>query len=144
MPWTSLRRWAARLKAELFVLWFATRDPDCPPRLRWLTLALLAYALSPIDLIPDFIPVLGWLDDLVLLPLGLAFVLRRLPPAVKARAQARAQACGAAPWMGRAQQLAGAARWGLALLGLALLVLLLGLALLAWLLIRLMPGSAPG
>ncbi len=96
MTLSSLRAWAAKLSAEVMVLWYAARDPECPPTLRWLALALAAYALSPIDLIPDFIPVLGWLDELVLLPLGLAFILRRMPPAVLQRARLRA-AAGADP-----------------------------------------------
>ena len=90
MKWKSLSAWAARLQGEVVVLWHAARDPECPPQLRWMALALAAYALSPIDLIPDFIPVLGWLDELVILPLGLAFILKRLPEPVLARARLRA------------------------------------------------------
>lgn len=117
------------------LLWFAARDPECPRFIRWLALALVAYALSPIDLIPDFIPVLGWLDELVILPLGLAWLLRRLPPAVRARAAAKA-ADSQLPRL--AQGADGLARWwrrGLLLLlvvWLALLMLVVGLVMLWW------------
>lgn len=123
MTWKSLAVWAARLRGEVMVLWHAARDPDCPRSLRWLALALAAYALSPIDLIPDFIPVLGWLDELVLLPLGLAFILKHLPEPVLARARLRA-ASGAA-----AQQVERLGRWwrrGLALLLAVWLLMALG------------------
>lgn len=88
-----MRAWRDRaraLKAQALTVWFAARDPDMPGWLRALALAIAAYAFSPIDLVPDFIPVLGLLDDFVLLPLGIALLLRLTPPAVKARAQARA------------------------------------------------------
>jgi uncharacterized membrane protein YkvA (DUF1232 family) len=114
MKWKSLAAWAARLRGEVLVLWHAARDPDCPPRLRWLALALAAYALSPIDLIPDFIPVLGWLDELVILPLGLAFILKRLPEPVLARARLRV--ASAAPGLAQVERLGRWWRRGLALL----------------------------
>lgn len=132
MKWKSLSAWAARLSGEVLVLWHAARDPDCPPRLRWLALALAAYALSPIDLIPDFIPVLGWLDELVILPLGLAFILKRLPPAVLARARAQAAAGGAARLAKGADRLGRWWRRGLALLIGVWLLLLLGLGALVY------------
>jgi uncharacterized membrane protein YkvA (DUF1232 family) len=69
------RTWVARLRAlkrEALVVYFAARDPRLPWHVRMLAMAIAAYALSPIDLIPDFIPVLGLLDDLVLVPLGIA------------------------------------------------------------------------
>lgn len=88
-----LRAFARRLKAELLALSLAARDPRTPWPARLVALGVLAYALSPIDLIPDFIPLLGQLDDLLLLPAGLWLALRLVPPAVMqdARAQAAAQ-----------------------------------------------------
>ena len=72
------------IRGDARLLWFAVRHPLAP---RWLkpSLALAAlYALSPIDLLPDVVPVLGLADDLLLLPLALAFIVRRLPPALRA------------------------------------------------------------
>ena len=90
---------ARRLKAELLALSLAARDPRTPWYARAWALLVLAYALSPIDLIPDFVPVLGYLDDLLLVPAGLWPALRLLPPAVLADARreaaARAQPLGA-------------------------------------------------
>lgn len=88
-----MRAWrdrAGALRAQALTVWYAARDPQMPGWLRALALAIAAYAFSPIDLVPDFIPVLGLLDDLVLLPLGIALLVRLTPPAVIARAQARA------------------------------------------------------
>lgn len=73
-------------------LYFAARDPRTPLVAKVLAAALVAYALSPIDLIPDFIPVIGLLDDLVLLPLGIALVLRLIPADAMADGRARAEA----------------------------------------------------
>src|SRR5262245_25337260 len=74
-----LREWARRLKSELVALWFCTRHPRTPFAAKALAMALVAYAFSPIDLIPDFIPVLGYLDDLILLPIGIWLVLKLVP-----------------------------------------------------------------
>lgn len=70
---------AARLKVYLLALWKLFKHRDTPRPVRWVAVAVLAYALSPIDLIPDFIPVLGMLDDLVLIPLGVALVVKLTP-----------------------------------------------------------------
>jgi uncharacterized membrane protein YkvA (DUF1232 family) len=87
---TRLRHWAAALKRDVHALYLAARDP----RVAWYAKALAActaaYALSPIDLIPDFIPVLGYLDDLVIVPLGLWLALRLIPPHVIAEHRAAA------------------------------------------------------
>jgi uncharacterized membrane protein YkvA (DUF1232 family) len=85
------------LKREAVALYFAARDPRTPLVAKLLAVAVVAYALSPIDLIPDFIPVIGLLDDLVLLPLGIALVLRLVPPQAMADARARAEAVLALP-----------------------------------------------
>ncbi|WP_019588289.1 YkvA family protein [Deinococcus apachensis] len=87
-----LRDLARHLKGELLALSLAARDPRTPWPARLLALLVLAYALSPIDLIPDFIPVLGQLDDLLLVPAGLWLALRLIPPPVLADARARAAA----------------------------------------------------
>lgn len=85
------------LKRETMALYFAARDPRTPLVAKLLAAAVVAYALSPIDLIPDFIPVIGLLDDLVLLPIGIALVLRLIPPEAMADARARAGAALALP-----------------------------------------------
>ncbi len=87
----SLKERAKELKEFTLVAYFAARDPNTPTHVRVLALLVAAYALSPIDLIPDFIPVLGYLDDLVLVPLGLALVIRLLPPTVLSSAREQAQ-----------------------------------------------------
>ncbi len=91
MPLPSRFRDAVRaLKRDAVAVYLAARDPRTPWAARLLAAAVAAYALSPIDLIPDVIPVLGLLDDLVLVPLGVALVVRLVPPAVMADARARA------------------------------------------------------
>lgn len=84
-PMTLLQRlqsWAHRLKREALTLWFACRHPGTPRLARAVAVFVVAYALSPIDLIPDFVPLLGYLDDLVLLPLLVLLVMRLTPAAV--------------------------------------------------------------
>jgi len=93
----NLRDWARQLKRDIHALWLAARDPRTPALARWLALGVAAYAVSPIDLIPDFIPVLGYLDDLILVPLGLWLVLRLIPDAVLAECRQRAESAGARP-----------------------------------------------
>jgi uncharacterized membrane protein YkvA (DUF1232 family) len=73
------RDWARRIKRDVVAVWYAARDPDTPPAVRLLALMVAAYALSPIDLIPDFVPVLGYLDDVILLPLGILLVVALIP-----------------------------------------------------------------
>jgi uncharacterized membrane protein YkvA (DUF1232 family) len=75
----KIRKWARRLKRDVIAIWLAARDPRTPLLARCLALAVAGYALSPIDLIPDFIPVLGYLDDLLLVPLGILLVVRMIP-----------------------------------------------------------------
>lgn len=74
-----LREWVRQLVAEVVVLWFCTRHPRTPLFAKAIAVAVVAYAFSPIDLIPDFIPVLGYLDDLLILPLGIWLVLKLVP-----------------------------------------------------------------
>lgn len=85
----SLTAWARQLKAEIAVIASAARDPRTPWPAKLLALAVVAYAVSPIDLIPDFIPVLGLLDDAVLLPLGLMAIKRLIPIEVLADHRAK-------------------------------------------------------
>ena len=88
----TLKAHAKSLKRQTLVVYFAARDPRTPALVRLLAVAIAAYALSPIDLIPDFIPVLGYLDDLILIPMGLALVVRLMPADVMQAAHARAEA----------------------------------------------------
>ena len=87
-----LKRWAAELRAQLVTLWFCRRDPRTPLSAKILAGVVVAYAFSPIDLIPDFIPVLGYLDDLILVPLGIYLIIRLIPPPVLADARREADA----------------------------------------------------
>ncbi|MDR7102720.1 YkvA family protein [Croceicoccus sp. BE223] len=86
-----LKSWARGLKRDVIALWLAARDPRVPWGAKLLAGAVAAYALSPIDLIPDFIPVLGLLDDLLIVPAGIWLVLRLVPPAVMADLRLRAE-----------------------------------------------------
>jgi uncharacterized membrane protein YkvA (DUF1232 family) len=92
MPWlTEIQQRARRLQAETFALYLAARHPDTPWYARLLVGAIVAYALSPIDLIPDFVPILGYLDDLVLIPIGIGLAIKIIPPVILAECRARAQ-----------------------------------------------------
>lgn len=77
---SNLRAWARTLKQDTLALYLAARHPQTPWLAKLIIAGVVAYALSPIDLIPDFIPVLGYLDDLILLPLGISLAIRMLPP----------------------------------------------------------------
>jgi len=90
----TVERWRQRargLKKETYALYLATRDPRVPWYAKFIAVCVVGYALSPIDLIPDFIPVLGYLDDLVLVPLGIALVLKMIPKDVMAECREKAQ-----------------------------------------------------
>ena len=91
------KQWARRIKQDVVAVYFAARDPRTPWFTRVLAIAVAAYALSPIDLIPDFIPILGYLDDLLIVPLGLLLVIRLLPPQVLAESREKARAVLARP-----------------------------------------------
>ncbi|MBP2307382.1 DUF1232 domain-containing protein [Azospirillum melinis] len=77
---SAAKRWARAIKRDVLAVYLAARDPRTPWGVRVLAMAVAAYALSPIDLIPDFIPVLGYLDDLLIVPLGILLVVRLIPP----------------------------------------------------------------
>lgn len=80
-----------KLKKETYVIYLACKDSRVPWYARALAALVVAYALSPIDLIPDVIPVIGYLDDLILVPLGIVLVLRMLPPVVLAECRIKAE-----------------------------------------------------
>ncbi len=82
---------ARQLKRETYAIYLAYRDPRVPWYARVFAACVVAYAFSPIDLIPDPIPVLGYLDDLIIVPLGIAFALKMIPPEVMAECRAKAQ-----------------------------------------------------
>ncbi len=92
----TLRTWARRLKRDGVTLWFAYRHPDTPWLAKGLCVLVVAYALSPIDLIPDFIPVLGYLDDVILLPVLIWLAILLVPEQVLAECRLKA-----ADWMAR-------------------------------------------
>ena len=94
---SHLKRWARRLNREGHAIYLASRDPRVPWYAKALAIAVAAYALSPIDLIPDFIPVVGYLDDLIILPLGIWLVVRLIPDEVMAEYRAKADAAGPRP-----------------------------------------------
>lgn len=89
---SRLKSWARGIKRDTVAVYFAARDPRTPTGARLLALAIAAYALSPIDLIPDFIPIVGYLDDLLIVPIGLLLVMRMLPADVLAESRTKAGA----------------------------------------------------
>jgi uncharacterized membrane protein YkvA (DUF1232 family) len=92
-----LRGWARDILRDVHAVWLAARDPRTPWYAKWLAIAVAAYAFSPIDLIPDFIPVLGYLDDLLLVPLGVWLAVRLIPKDVLAEHRAAAALASAQP-----------------------------------------------
>jgi uncharacterized membrane protein YkvA (DUF1232 family) len=78
----NLRSWAGSIKRDVIALYLASRDPRVPWYAKALAAAVAGYALSPIDLIPDFIPVLGYVDDVLLVPVGILLVVKLIPPSV--------------------------------------------------------------
>lgn len=90
----TLREWARSLKRDIVALWLAARDPRVPWYAKAVAGAVAAYALSPIDLIPDFIPVLGYLDDLLIVPAGIWLAVRMIGPELMTEFRARASEAG--------------------------------------------------
>lgn len=89
-----IERWKTRaeaLKQDIHALALACKDPRVPWPAKLLAAATVAYALSPIDLIPDFIPILGYLDDLIIVPLGIYFVVKMIPDEVLTECRQRAK-----------------------------------------------------
>jgi len=87
----AIKERARLLKRDTYALYFAYRDPRLSWKARAFTALVVAYAFSPVDLVPDFIPVLGYLDDLVLIPLGISLALKMIPPEVMADARRKAE-----------------------------------------------------
>jgi uncharacterized membrane protein YkvA (DUF1232 family) len=91
------KEWARAVKRDVHAIYLAARDPRVPWYAKLLAIAVAAYALSPVDLIPDFVPVIGYLDDLVIVPLGILLVVRMIPEDVMAEHRAAAAAAGELP-----------------------------------------------
>ena len=92
-----LKQWAKGVRRDIVALWLAARDPRTPVLAKIVAVVVVAYALSPIDLIPDFIPVLGYLDDLVLLPLGIVLAVSLIPVELMAQYRAKAEGMSRGP-----------------------------------------------
>lgn len=88
----SIKTWARRIKRDSMTLWFAYRNPQTPILAKILCILVVAYALSPIDLVPDFIPVLGYVDDVILLPCLIWLAIRLLPQDVVEASRLQADA----------------------------------------------------
>jgi uncharacterized membrane protein YkvA (DUF1232 family) len=91
------KSWARIIRRDAHALYLAVRDPRVPWYAKALAIAVAGYALSPIDLIPDFIPVLGYLDDLIIVPAGIALVVRLVPPAIMVEHREMASAAANRP-----------------------------------------------
>ncbi|CDP51894.1 COGs COG3339 [Devosia sp. DBB001] len=113
--WARLRRWARSIKRDVIALYVAARDPRTPVIAKVVAGLVAAYALSPIDLIPDFIPVLGQVDDLIIVPLGIIAVVRLIPAPLMAEFRVRAGEIAERP-SSRTAALAIAAIWVVAAL----------------------------
>lgn len=92
-----LRQWAGLVRRDVHAVYLASRDPRIPWYAKCVAVLVAAYALSPIDLIPDFIPVIGYLDDLIILPLGILLVIRLVPPGLMDEHRATAEKHGGLP-----------------------------------------------
>lgn len=92
-----LRDWARTIKRDVIAVWLAARDPRTPWYAKALAIAVAGYALSPIDLIPDFIPVLGYLDEVIVLPLGIWLVVKLIPKEIMAEHRGAAMRVAALP-----------------------------------------------
>jgi len=97
----KLKRWAHRLKLNITTVYIASKDARTPRLAKLLAVAVVAYAFSPIDLIPDFIPVLGLLDDLIIVPAGIALIIRLVPQELMSiyRQNAKASIRPASNWL---------------------------------------------
>jgi len=126
---SAIRQWARRIKQDAVMLWFAYKDPRTPWLPKIICMLAVAYALSPIDLIPDFIPVLGFIDDAILLPVMIWFAVRLLPAKVVTTCRQQAQV-----WMENNDR-KPVNRWGV------LLVLLVWMGIALWLLNWLWPSA---
>lgn len=122
-PWIDRAKgWARSIKRDVVVVWLIARDGRTPWGVRILAGCVAAYALSPIDLIPDFVPVLGYFDDLLIVPLGILAVLKFMPPPLLAEHRHAAQSIAARP-VSRGGLVAIVALWLIGALVIATLVL---------------------
>lgn len=96
-PYDRLKSWARGIKRDVHALYLAARDPRVPWPAKLLALSVAGYALSPIDLIPDFIPVIGYLDDVILVPLGILLTLRLIRPELMNEFRQRAEQAAERP-----------------------------------------------
>ena len=94
---SRIKTWARRLNRDGHAVYLASRDPRVPWYVKALAIAVAAYALSPIDLIPDFIPIVGYLDDLVIVPFGVWLVVSLIPEEIMVECRAKADAAGRRP-----------------------------------------------
>ena len=94
---SRIKHWAHQLKRDVHAVYLASRDPRVPWHAKALAIAVAGYALSPIDLIPDFIPVLGYLDDLIIVPLGIWLVIWLIPEEIMVEYRAIADTAGQRP-----------------------------------------------
>jgi uncharacterized membrane protein YkvA (DUF1232 family) len=115
---SRIKTWALALRRDAHAIYLASRDPRVPWYVKILAVAIAGYALSPIDLIPDFIPVLGYLDDLIIVPLGIWLVVALIPEEVMHEHRAMARAAAQRP-VSKAAAIIIVALWisGAALLG---------------------------
>ena len=95
--WRRIKDWARAIRRDVHALWLAGRDPRVPWYAKAFALAIAAYALSPIDLIPDFVPVLGYLDEVILLPPAILLAVKLVPPELMAEHRAAAARAEARP-----------------------------------------------
>jgi uncharacterized membrane protein YkvA (DUF1232 family) len=94
---SKFKVWARAIKRDAHAIYLAARDPRVPWYAKALAFCVAGYALSPIDLIPDFIPILGYLDDLVIVPLGILAVVKLIPPEIMAEHRATASLAAKKP-----------------------------------------------
>lgn len=87
----QLKTWAKNLKKEIVALYYVSKHPKTPWPIKLLILFIVAYAISPIDLIPDFIPILGYLDELILLPVGIYLVIKLIPESIMTECRLQAE-----------------------------------------------------
>ncbi|MEA3576102.1 YkvA family protein [Peribacillus frigoritolerans] len=87
----KIETWARRLKQQIFILYFACKDERVPWHAKVFTACVVAYAFSPIDIIPDFIPILGYLDDVILVPIGIMIALKMIPKSVLTDCEVKAE-----------------------------------------------------
>jgi uncharacterized membrane protein YkvA (DUF1232 family) len=87
----KIKAWAKKLKRQIFILYFACKDERVPWYAKLFTVCVVAYAFSPIDLIPDFIPILGYIDDVIIVPLGILLSLKMIPKNVIADCKVKAE-----------------------------------------------------